>query len=349
VLQLPGIWKELAWLNGARFLLIGGNDPFAASKLWIVDKTGRSRVPVTQEFGFFENLSITADRASAVAKRFSRVSGIWVSDASGANAEMVVPASASGAAHPSLDAHGGLTYTAFKPDGINAVYQLARGAASATKIVDQTLAPFAGRSYDVSVDGKIIVHADIWPPFGLFRVEIDGSEPVAIVPADAREPRLTRDGKTVLFARSTPGLFRVPVTGGSVRQLTSDVIPPAPGAARRMAMSISPDGSRLLIAAAVAGEYLLCDLPGCTNQKRVRLPSADWTPSGTGVAYVRNRTTIVEQPLDGGEPRVIAQLPGTEPIINFRWSPDGSRLATSRGTYPNDLIIIRGLPSNEGR
>jgi hypothetical protein len=66
-------------------------------------------------------------------------------------------------------------------------------------------------------------------------------------------------------------------------------------------------------------------------------------PRSEGVAYVEGATTIWEQPLDGGPPRPIAHLEGDEPIINFQWSPDGSRLASSRGRYPNDLVLIKGL------
>ena len=40
---------------------------------------------------------------------------------------------------------------------------------------------------------------------------------------------------------------------------------------------------------------------------------------------------------------VLAQLGGGEPIINFDWSPDGLRLVTSRGRYPNDILIMKGL------
>ena len=87
----------------------------------------------------------------------------------------------------------------------------------------------------------------------------------------------------------------------------------------------------------------LCDLPDCVNPKELSLRSAFWAPDGAGVAYVQDRTTIMEQPLDGGPLRQIAHLEGDEPIINFRWSPDGSRLATSRGRYPNDLILITGF------
>ena len=36
-------------------------------------------------------------------------------------------------------------------------------------------------------------------------------------------------------------------------------------------------------------------------------------------------------------------VPGSEPVINMSWSPDGSGLVTSRGRHPNDLVLIKGL------
>ena len=108
-------------------------------------------------------------------------------------------------------------------------------------------------------------------------------------------------------------------------------------------LSVSPDGTRVLFETDKPGIVALCDLPDCTNLKDLSLESAYWAPDGAGVAYVKDRTTIMEQPLDGSPPRPIAHVEGSEPIINFRWSPDGSRLATSRGRYPNDLVLITGF------
>ena len=152
---------------------------------------------------------------------------------------------------------------------------------------------------------------------------------------NARTPRLTPDGKTVLFARNTPGLYSVPVGGGPARPLSERTI--------GTNISVSPNGTRVLFNTNTPGVVVLCDLPDCTNPKDLPLRSAFWAPDGAGVAYVENDTTIMEQPLEGGPPRRLAHLEGDEPIINFRWSPDGSRLATSRGRYPNDLVHITGL------
>jgi Tol biopolymer transport system component len=149
-------------------------------------------------------------------------------------------------------------------------------------------------------------------------------------------PRLAQHGKTVLFARrNKPGLYSVPLAGGTVQQLSDRAV--------GRTISVSPDGNRVLFETDKTDIVALCDLPDCANLKELSLRSAFWAPDGAGVAFVKDSTTIMEQPLDGSPPRPIAHLEGAEPIINFRWSPDGSRLATSRGRYPNDLILIKGF------
>ena len=172
-------------------------------------------------------------------------------------------------------------------------------------------------------------------PRALHRMRNDGSERVTLVDQDAHHPRLTPDGGTVLFERTEPGLYSVPAAGGAIRRLTDRVI--------GNQIAVSPDGSRVLFSTDKPGIVALCDLPDCRNLKDLPLRGTVWAPDGAGVAYVEAGTTIMEQPLDGGKPHVLARLEGTESIINFRWSPDGSRLAASRGHYPNDLVLIKGL------
>ena len=341
---MTGGWSEVAWLDDTRWLLIGGERPgnVGASGLWVSDASGHQLTPLTREFGFFMNLSVTADRTTAVARRFSVLTGIWISGGSGLDATNVLTESAAGAALPSIDSTGGLTYTAFKSDGVVAVYRLPRGASTPLQIVDRTYPPFAGRFYDVSPDGQTIVYTEVETPHGLFRVQGDGSERVRLE-NDARLPRLTPDGKTVLFTRSRrPGIYSVPTSGGAVRQLTDRAV--RDGEDRpsyRGAMSVSPDGRRLLFNTDHLGVVAVCDLPDCQNMKELQLPSTSWAPDSLGVAYLQNATSIMEQPLDGGSPRALARVEGTAPIVDFRWSPDGSRLVTSRGRHPNDMVIIR--------
>ena len=232
---MNGVWNEVAWLDQTRLLLVGGD---GASALWTSDVTGNQLTRVTREFGNFGSMSLTADRTTAVAKRYTRSSGIWLSSASGADAEMRVPLSPAGAALPIVDAEGGLTFTAFKPDGVPAVYHLPRGASNPVQIVDRTMYPAAGFFHDVSSDGRTIVYVQMERPFGLYRIKNDGSERHTVLEGNARTPRLTPDGKTVLFARNTPGLYSVPVGGGPARPLSERTI--------GTNISVSPNGTRVL-------------------------------------------------------------------------------------------------------
>ncbi len=63
---MNGVWNEVAWLDQARLLLVGGD---GISALWTSDLTGNQLTPVTREFGNFGSMSLTADRTTAVAKR----------------------------------------------------------------------------------------------------------------------------------------------------------------------------------------------------------------------------------------------------------------------------------------
>ena len=121
IVAMKGFWSEAAWLDDAHLALAGVQGASVMSQLWVSDLSGEHLTRLTREFGFLSTISLTADRTTAVAKRFTRESGIWASSASGADSTVMVPLSPAGAAVPFLDAEGGLTYTAFKGDGVAAV------------------------------------------------------------------------------------------------------------------------------------------------------------------------------------------------------------------------------------
>jgi len=104
-------------------------------------------------------------------------------------------------------------------------------------------------------------------------------------------PAVTPDGREVIFARSTPAgsdIYRVPVTGGEVRRLTST------RGKDSQSPTVSPDGLRFAFSSSRAGNVnvYVADAdgsnvevltPGGTGEK---LPdSPDWSPDGRFVAY----------------------------------------------------------------
>jgi len=67
-----------------------------------------------------------------------------------------------------------------------------------------------------------------------------------------------------------------------------------------------------------------------------------WPPDGRSVAYARDGNLWV-QPLTGGAPRQLTRFTDGRPIRSFAWSRDGQRLALTRSTVTNDIVLFEGL------
>jgi Tol biopolymer transport system component len=76
-----------------------------------------------------------------------------------------------------------------------------------------------------------------------------------------------------------------------------------------------------------------------------------WTPDGRAVTYIDNGGGVLNpwsqgvgniwsQPLDGGSPKELTDF--RENVISrFEWSRDGTRLVCARGNFANDIVLIR--------
>jgi Tol biopolymer transport system component len=93
-------------------------------------------------------------------------------------------------------------------------------------------------------------------------------------------------------------------------------------------------------------ELVVCDRPGCTAKRTVGRAlfgaPVGWTPDGRGVAY-GNDGNVWVQPLGGAAPRQLTRFTDRRPIECFAWSRDGRRLALTRGSQTNDIVLFMGL------
>ena len=111
---------------------------------------------------------------------------------------------------------------------------------------------------------------------------------------------------------------------------------------------MSPDGGSIAFTAEVNGvpSLLVCTLPGCSSPRPIGTAgfntAVSWTPDGRGVAYAKDGNLWV-QPLSGGAPRQLTRFTDGRPIRSFAWSRDGQRLAITRSTVTNDIVLFDGL------
>ena len=86
--------------------------------------------------------------------------------------------------------------------------------------------------------------------------------------------------------------------------------------------------------------YRVAPIGGPLARAQFSAPVA-WTPDGRGVAYASDGNIWV-QPLGGGAPRQLTRFTDRRPIQCFAWSRDGKRLAMTRSTQTNDIVLFKG-------
>jgi eukaryotic-like serine/threonine-protein kinase len=163
----------------------------------------------------------------------------------------------------------------------------------------------------ISPDGQWMVYAaaDSSNSWALWKIPIEGGQPVRLTDRPATYPVVSPDGKLVacnymLESPSQPQQWRiaiVPFEGGQpVKVLDVPTFP---------------------------------------------LRQIGWTPDGHSLTYVETRdevSNIWSLPIDGAPPK---QLTGfkTDRIFSFAWTQDGKQLLYARGALTSDVILISGF------
>ena len=197
-----------------------------------------------------------------------------------------------------------------------------------TEIVPE--GPARASSAVLDRSGGLVYQAATTSGSGVFVIG-PGQRAPSLVVDDARSPKVTSDGKTIMFTRGgdKSGLYRVNADGTGLAVLveggagnglilpddrtvlfTSNrtgiqslwSVPLSGGAAREIlhrfvsagSLRPSPDGRQLTFASGVVDGrqvFVLCDLPGCTNPRDVSTRFGKWTPDGRGIAFIESTDT----------------------------------------------------------
>jgi Tol biopolymer transport system component len=160
---------------------------------------------------------------------------------------------------------------------------------------------------------------------------------------------ITADDRYVLFLAPVSGFqapWLVPIEGGEPTQVAN--IP-----ALSFSLDASPDSKSIVFRTSDEQgrrSLVICDLPSCASRRDLPEPRFSsgggrvrWTPDGRGIAYIGPQSNIWIQPLDGSAPRPLTQFTDGRTIDDFAWSHDGTRLAVSRLSVSNDIVLFRGL------
>jgi Tol biopolymer transport system component len=185
----------------------------------------------------------------------------------------------------------------------------------------------------------------------LWKADLTGSNlrPLTEGNVEDNSPAISPDGRWVVFVSARSGaetLWKVPIEGGEPIQLTTS---------RSSAPCVSADGKAILCyytdeRREPHGNVLaLLPFEGGDPIRTVDVPSNDLgadpklSPDGRSILYVgRNDDVdnVWSLPIGGGKPRQVTRFTSGH-IRSLAVSPDGKRLALSRGTDSTDAVLIR--------
>jgi len=156
---------------------------------------------------------------------------------------------------------------------------------------------------DCTQDGRAVVYTSVTTPPTIWKVSLDGGEPVPLTTTASVGPAVSPDGKWLAYEyqdeKATPamGIAVMPLEGRApIRRFE------APGRASRLA----------------------------------------WAPDSAAILYVREPagvSNIWRQALTGGPPQQMTSFPSDQ-IFAFEWSKDGKQLALARGSENKDVVLI---------
>jgi eukaryotic-like serine/threonine-protein kinase len=166
---------------------------------------------------------------------------------------------------------------------------------------------------ECSLDGKWVVYVSfaVSTAQNLWKVPIEGGNPMPVTSLVSNMPALSPDGKHLAFRSGN----------GTDQPLKISVMSLEDG---RLMKTFDIQPTTILV-----GDF-----------KVLR-----WTPDGGGLAYIDTRTgtaNIWVRPLDGGPERQLTNFK-SEQMFKFAWSRDGKQLAVTRGAMLKDVILISGF------
>ena len=295
----------------------------------------------------YRGLSVTAARGALVTTRTDPRASIWVGDGAANTGTEIVPSASFFGGTPLVAnvtwAGDRLLYAT--ANGRLAIASVLPGRGTPDEIVVNAQFPAA------TSDGRTIVFRsnEEGARAGVWKMDADGRHPVQLADNQYRNLHVTADNRRVVFLSARSGLLSpwiVPLEGGTPTQVVN-LFMDSPGA------DSSRDGQSIVFRSRDEQNrptIVVCDLPACANRKNVPLPPnvnafgrTRWTPDGRGIAYIdATQANIWVQPLDG-KPYQLTHFTGGREIGDFAWSRDGKRLAISRVSVTNDIVLFKGL------
>jgi Tol biopolymer transport system component len=327
-----------AWLpDGRGLLMLGqrwGEKQHSDSWLWHVDTvTGETRrISIGPDELAGWSMSLSADGRTLAATRTHLSASLWIAPAGDSSLAREISAAWG---EPRFLPDGRLFFTG--PDQF--MWRINADGSGRLRLANALYKAVAS-------DGRSMVFAQLDRDgvSQIYRADTDVRSTVQLTygPASTK-PEITPDGKWVVYVTAADGaLWKVPAGGG-------EPVPLAPGVVSDPA--VSPDGQSIAVRWREGSRWVpaLVSINGGGVSRRME------PPRGTSLWHVRfsrdgaaldlaltddRAGNVWRLPLDGGPATQLTHFV-TDELPSFDWSWDGQLLATVRGGWRNDIVLLR--------
>ena len=337
------------WLHDGTGLVFAARQRLdSEAQLWMVSYPVGEVKRITNDLHDYGGINVDVDANDTIVARQSADTGhVWISDAKGDGLTRLTSGSGSDRVIGWIDGER-VVYLSNAP--VRSLWTASVDGAAPKRapvdvhdVSDISIAP--GQNW-------ITYHSEPVP--NLWRVNLDGTARRQLTHAGYdRTPRVLRDGSAVLYDHwggGIPTTWKVPSGGGAPVRLSvrTGLASPSPDGQRYMAVKIldSPQDEAEIV---TLGIFRLSD--GALERSiadgalLVRDQQAKWSVDGRSIVHVRTSAGVSNLwalPLERGEPQQLTHFE-SERIFGYAFSPDGSRLAMSRGRFSGDIVQIRNF------
>ena len=278
---------RMEWLQDGSGLLATAAEQEGnwAQQIWLVTYPDGAARKITNDLSDYRDLSVTADSQSLMAIKTERKANVWVAPATDSDRARQLTST-------NYDGLGGLAWTP---------------------------------------DDKLVYTSEEANELNLWLTDLNGATPLQLTSHAGfnEQPHVSPDGRYIVFVSNRSGrprVWRMDVDGKHPVELTNDRIDDKP--------DITPDSRWIVFESNMTGQWRLSRI-GIDGGEPVPLMDgiageASVSPDGQSIVfYYRAAPAAINQiairPLDGGETRLICDLPAH--YGRLRWTPDGRAIA----------------------
>ena len=348
-------WKAAAgfvWTADSGALVVAASQRGDVFQLWRLPFPEGEAQRITNDVSTYATVSLSADSSVIATVQLNVLQNIWTAETARAGATNAPTQLTYGAGR--YDGERGLAWT---PDGRIVYHSLSGGnddiwIMNADGTGQRQLTSGTGTNLypDVSPDGRYVVYSSSEQEenAGLWRINLDGSDAKLLMRGGALSS-VSPDSRWVLCYKHGPPvtIWRVPLEGGEPERMR------LPEDGQAAAPFISPDGRLVAYnyrTAAPGAQWHIAVFPfegGDAPLKVFEVIGAPvrqlrWTPDSRAICHIDTRqgvSNILCLPLDGRPPFPVTDFKNNL-IDAFALSPDGRRLALSRGSASSGVVLI---------